>query len=101
MAYTRQHTAMYRFAKADLGPSARIQLRFAELLIAADPYGQPSSYRLALGGKLVTMTDFGDLAVFYEVTDAETVSFHLVLDARHLPDWFTAPAGTWFEGELE
>ena len=98
MPYKLDRTPTYRFAARDhLGPLATLQLRLAERVIADHPYRLTPAIKVWLGGRNVTLYAYGDLMIYLEIRDSETVSLYLVLDSKNLPEWFVKPTGTWFE----
>jgi hypothetical protein len=97
MPYHLDRTPTYRFSVEELGPLAKLQLRLALRVIKARPRTLPNSITTELGGRAVTLFGFGDLAIYLELRDPDTVALYLVVDGKNLPDWFVNPTGTWFE----
>jgi hypothetical protein len=97
MPYELDRTPTYRLSAQYLGPLATIQLRLAERLIKSRPDKLPNTVEVPLGGRTVTLFGFGDLAIYLELRQPGTVSLYIVVDGKHLPDWFVNPTGSWFE----
>lgn len=97
MAYKLDRRREYRFSADHLGPLARLQLRFAESVIADRADRLSNTTQVMLAGREVTLYGYADLAIYLEITLPGRVELYLVVDGRNLPDWYTHPTGTWFE----
>lgn len=93
MAIRLKPTTDYDASKRDLGPSARIALRFLENEIRADPDHRSYRQELELPGIGSVVVDHGArglLVVFHRVNDG-LVSLDEVIDLRHPRPWYSAP----------
>ena len=97
MAHKLDRTPTYRFSAKELGPLARIELRFAEQSIRRRGNRLTNTIPVSIGSRNVTLYNFGDLAIWFEIRTPGTASLYLVVDSKALPEWFTQPTGTWFE----